>query len=367
MEGTKRILYLFFVCGWLLPKINVGPYNLGFQEVISVLILFCDYRIERRLLSVFTADLVFALFLFFFGVFYLSIGNDIEGILIGCRTLLFVFVSLGMTSLSSMSLLRLLKGVMFVIFFFIFFSVARILLNFYFNSFDLINFFYGSDSYRIRAPFENGGASTQVPMGYMLSLLLSIPVVMLTRLKMITFITGALGTTSRASLLSIVFIYIRRSNFKKFSSVLVILFLIILVLALYMKSFSQGDGELDGSANKRLELYSGSLNLLLDSPKAFFLGFGISNTSLAAATGEGFYESFVINSLMQGGMLMFFSSIWILIKTVYYDYKYNLYSVSIAVIVGNLVGGSNYFSMFAYPLMVLIISFAFKHSLLEHD
>jgi hypothetical protein len=37
-----------------------------------------------------------------------------------------------------------------------------------------------------------------------------------------------------------------------------------------------------------------------------------------------------------------------------------MYSISIVILLGNAIGGSNYFSMFAYPLMGLIISLALK-------
>jgi hypothetical protein len=127
-----------------------------------------------------------------------------------------------------------------------------------------------------------------------------------------------------------------------------------------LKSFTSNQGELDGSASKRLDLYEKSFQLMLENPESLFSGFGISSTALSNATGEGFYESFIFNSFMQGGVFLLLSSLSILISIIYYDFKYKLYFISIVVLLGNAVGGSNYFSMYAYPLMALIIIFAVK-------
>jgi len=364
----KMFLYFLFICGWIFPKINIGPYNLGFQEIIAFSLFLVNFRIDKGIFAIFRADILFSMALSFAGLSYFVYNNDLEGLLIGLRTLLFVFASIGISSLSLEKMLMLLKSIIFFIFIFCLFSVTRILLNFYVNSFDIINFFYGSDSYRVRAPFENGGASSQVPIGYMLAILLSVPSYLLSKTKMITLILGALGTTSRASLLSIVLIYGKKLNFKKFNSIIIASILSLLILAFFLKSFLQGENyQIDGSANKRLELYSNSINLLYNHPKSFFIGFGLSTNSLILTTGEGFYESFLINSFMQGGILLFIFALWIIIKTMYFDYKYGFFSISIAVLIGNLVGGSNYFSMYAYPLMVLIISFGYKKNILIYD
>jgi hypothetical protein len=89
---------------------------------------------------------------------------------------------------------------------------------------------------------------------------------------------------------------------------------------------------------------------------------------LFVETGESFYESFIINSFMQGGFILLLGAIWIIIKSIYYDYKYKIYTISLVVLFGNVIGGSNYFSMFAYPLMVLIISTAVKNqSILSNE
>jgi hypothetical protein len=229
--------------------------------------------------------------------------------------------------------------------------------------------FYGSDSYRVRAPFENGGASSQVPIGYMIAMLITIPPLYLNSwLKKIFFILGAVGTTSRASIAAICLTLLRKINFKKIISYFVVVIVFGLLFIFYLKSFSHSDsGELDGSANKRIELYTYSVQLIKNNPTALLYGFGIGSNSLESKTGESFFESFFVNSFMQGGILLLVISIWIIIKSIYYDYKKKLNSISFVLIFGNLVGGSNYFSMYAYPLMVLIIIIAFKSFSITDD
>ncbi|MFV7234929.1 hypothetical protein [Flavobacterium sp. ZB4R12] len=360
LEGVKNFISISFICGWLLPKISVGGFNVGIQEIAALLLICYRYKINRIILRIFFADLFFAFFLFFLGIFYL-IKNDIEGFLIGGRTLLFVVAALSFTGFEYFQMQKILKVVIILYLTFFFLSITRIILNILVNPFDIINFFYGSDSYRIRSPFEpEGAASSQVPIGYMLALILCIPSVMGSNYKKIVFMLSAIGTTSRASILSIVIVYAKKINVKKISAIFAIILLILLSYIVFLKSFTANEGELDGSAGKRLILYSNSVQIMLENPESFFLGFGLSSASLSAATGEGFYESFIVNSFMQGGLILLLGSIWILIKSIYYDYKYKIYSISIVILLGNAIGGSNYFSMFAYPLMVLIISFAIK-------
>lgn len=360
-ESINYILSLIFICGWLLPKLNIGA-NVGVQELAAVLILLYRYKISSQILSIMYADICFAVLLLAYGVLYLLILADVEGFLIGVRTILFVFASMSFSNYSLLILKKLLNVVIFITFLFVLWSVSRILLNIIFNSFDLNNFLYGSDSYRVRAPFQNGGASSQVPIGYLLALILCLPTVMDSRFKKIVFMLGAIGTTSRASILSIALVYLRKIKLTKFSGFFTIVFISLIGLVMYLKSTSLNDGELDGSASKRLELYSSSYSIMIEHPAAIFLGFGVSTSALADSTGEGFYESFIINSLMQGGILLFIGSILILLKTLYYDYKLKLHSIGVVVFFGNALGGSNYFSMFAYPLMVLIICYTIKDS-----
>ena len=356
----KKYLAIIFICGWLSPKIFIGGFNVGVQDISAILLLVFNYKINKKIVKIFYADLVFAFILFFLGFFYLS-KLDIEGFLIGCRTLLFVFAVLSFTSFSYHHLHYILKVVLFIIFTFVSVSVIRIILNLLFNPFDAINFFYGSDSFRVKSPFEpEGAASSQVPVGYMIALILCLPTVLKSKYKRTIFMLGAIGTTSRASILSIAVVYFRNINYKKISIFFSLLILTLLLYLIFLKSFLSNDGQLDGSASKRLELYSNSISIMFSNPSSLFIGFGLSSKLLEAGTGEGFYESFVINSFMQGGVIMLLCSLWILIKSFYYDFRYNIFSISIVIFFGNIIGGSNYFSMFAYPLMGLIISLAVK-------
>ena len=361
LSKIKLFLAFFFIIGWLFPKISVGGFNLGIQDVTAIFLICFGYKINSRIYRFFIADLFFAIVLFIVGFFYLF-NNDFEGFLIGSRTLLFVIAVVGFTGFEYNKLQYLMKVVTFVYFVFIFFAVLRIIINMIIKPFDIINFFYGSDSYRVRSPFEpEGAASSQVPIGYMLALLLCVPTIVHSKFKKIIFLIGAIGTTSRASILSVVLVYVKKVNFRKLSALFAILILVLLGYIAFLKSFTLNEGELDGSAGKRLELYANSIKIMVDNPSSFLFGFGLSTKSLAAATGEGFYESFIVNSFMQGGLLLLLLSIWILLKSIYFDYKYKIHSISIVILLGNAIGGSNYFSMFAYPLMGLIVCLAFKN------
>jgi len=361
-ESIKIILFFIYISGWLLPKFTIFNINVGIQEIVGVLILIFFFKVNTGIYKYFIPEIIYSLFLITLSFFYFIYNSDIQGLLIGIRTFLFVLVSLCLSSISLQKLISLLKSIINLYFLFIIVSVLRIILNFYFNSFDLINMFYGSDSYRVRAPFENGGASSQVPIGYMIAMLIAIPQLYLgIWTKNIIFILGAVGTTSRASMASICLILFKKIKLKKVLSYFIIVIIFGLLYIFYLKSFSQSDSaELDGSADKRIELYTYSLQLIKNNPSALFYGFGIGSNSLENKTGESFFESFFINSFMQGGILLLVISIWIIIKSTYFNYKINLNSISFVLIIGNLVGGSNYFSMYAYPLMVLIIIIKFK-------
>ena len=83
---------------------------------------------------------------------------------------------------------KIIKVVIYINLTFIFISLIKIILYLLVNPFDLINFLYGSDSLRIKAPFEpEGAASSQVPIGYMLALLLCLPIVINSNFKKIIF------------------------------------------------------------------------------------------------------------------------------------------------------------------------------------
>jgi hypothetical protein len=306
-ESIKIILFFIFISGWLLPKFTIFNVNVGIQEIVGVLILIFYFKVNTKMFKYFIPEIIYSFVLSALSFFYFFYNNDIQGLLIGIRTFLFVIVSLGITTINLQKLIKLLMAIINLYFLFVVISIIRILSNFYYNSFDLINLFYGSDSYRVRSPFENGGASSQVPIGYMIAMLFTIPHIYFNNwIKKLFFIIGSIGTTSRASIFSICIIFLRNINLKKISSYFIILILFGLLYIIYLKSFSHSDSlELDGSSNKRIELYSYSLQLLRNNPTSLIYGFGIGSNSLETKTGESFFESFFVNSFMQGGILLF--------------------------------------------------------------
>ena len=330
-KDVKYILSVVLIIGWLLPKLNVAGVNIGIQELVAVVIIGYKYKISTEAIRIFRADIYFAIAYFLFAVLHFIRLLDVEGLLIGIRTMIFILAGLGMSSFDDQMFKRIIRAVSFIIIGFLIWSISRITLHIFSTSFDLLNFFYGGDSYRVRAPFENGGASSQVPIGYMIALLFCFPPVYSSLPKRVIVILGAIGTTSRASIVSLALVMGKRLKVASLTGILSLMVVAALFITIYLKSFSANEGEIDGSANKRFELYFSSTKILFSHPEAIFIGFGLSTTSLEKATGEGFYESFLFNSLMQGGVFLFICSIWILVKTFYYDYKYKFYSASIVV------------------------------------
>jgi hypothetical protein len=356
---VKIILYTLFISGWLLPKIVFDSFNIGIQEFSGVLIL-CSFRSKFYIHRFWIIEVFFSVFVLFISIIQFLYLRDLYGIFISFRVLLFVLVASILINDQIENLFSALKINSFIILVFIVVNVFRILLNIFENSFDPISFFHGSDSYRVRAPFENGLASSQIPIGYLFSILFCFPFFQSSFFKKYTLLIGAIGTTSRAAMISLALKLAVSINLKKISSLIIIIFLSALMFLVYAKSFTGDSGEVSGSTSKRAELYINAFQLMTQDPQKLLVGFGLSPTALEKYTGESFYESFVINSFMQGGILLMLASLAIFIKTAYFDYKIGLNWIIFPVLIGNLIGGSNYFSMYAFPFYALLISYQIK-------
>lgn len=353
-ENIKIFLIVLFVAGWLVPKVSLGA-SVGIQDLASVLLLI-NFKIKKDVFHLFYGELVYAILLLFFAVIEFVMYNSLDGFLISVRILLYVLAGISILRYNINIIqksFRVIVKIYIVYFIYNFLIIIFYVLN---GGVSLAVFLLGYGDFRIKAPFEGGGTTT-VPIGYMLSLLLTVTFALYGRLTNIFFSLCALGTASRSAILSVFLILGRQMNFRKISSWLFALPIVILFLGfIYMKSFGSDSGSLDGSSSKRMELYTYALKVIWENPSALLIGVGVSGSVLEARLGESFFESMLFNSLVQGGVLLLLSSVFIIVKSIYYDYRYKLNYLSIPILIGNVIGGSNYFSMFAFPLMVLIIA-----------
>lgn len=352
-ENIKIFFIILYVCGWLFPKLTIGGINLGIQDLACVLLLL-NIKINKNYLNFFFAELLYASVILLFSVFEIINNSSLEGALIAIRIFLFVISGIAISRFQILTIRTALKLIVKIYIIYFLYNLIIILYNIIGGGINLIVFLRGYGDFRIKAPFEGGGTTT-VPIGYMFSILLTLTLVHYNRWINFFFSICALGTASRSAILSVFVTNGLNMNFKRISSwLLAIPFIVLFIGFVLMKSLGDS-GEIDGSSAKRFDLYIYALKLMWHNPIALFTGFGVGPKVLEANIGESFFESLVFNSLIQGGLILFISSIFILIKCVFCDIKYKLNYISIPVLIGNLIGGSNYFSMFAFPLMILII------------
>lgn len=354
IENIKVFFIVLYVCGWLLPKISLGGLSLGIQD-LACLLLLIRFKIRKDLLSIFYGELAYSIFLVFYSVVELISAGGLDGILISVRVFLFVIAGIGILRYEMETIRKSLRVIMRIYIAYFLYNFLLIIYSLTVGGVSLIVFLRGYGDFRIKAPFEGGGTTT-VPIGYMFSILLTATLVLYGKWTNFFISLCALGTASRSAILSVFIVHGFKMNYKKVSSwFLAVPFVILFAGFVIMKSYSSDSGDIDGSSSKRLDLYSYAISMIWHQPSALLLGFGVSAKALDASIGESFFESMLFNSLMQGGVILLLSSAYILIKSVYYDNFYKLNYISIPILIGNLIGGSNYFSMFAFPLMVVII------------
>lgn len=359
--NIKKILFLLLHLGWLFPKIDLGILNLGIQEISGVIIIVFFLKIETSFLKIFFLEIAFAFMSLVIGLSYFVFNHDYYGLFLGIRLLVFTLALLSIEKDCNF-IEDILKYCAKVCFLFVLFSIIAIIISFGLGGFNIFDFLYGSGYNKIRAPFEgNNAASSQIPMGILLALLSIFPNHIVGSFQRKVFVIGTFLSTSRAAILGYVSaIIINRNTIFIYKSLIIIMG----ASFIYFKTYLQGgySNTLDGSTNLRLELYLHAIKFYSENPVLLLLGNGIGSKSLMENTGYGFYESSIINSLMQGGIILMLLIVFIFIRNLIFDRKYNLGGISILLLAANTVGGDNYFSMYSYPITMTFIIYQIKFS-----
>jgi len=242
----------------------------------------------------------------------------------------------------------------------------------------LFEFMWNYDAGRLTAPNEGSEGTSSVPIGYLFSFIFLFAISQYDKdrtakwfLVSLIAIAMCVLTASRTSILSVMavisifgFYSNKKSKFIRQTGIMLMSCGAIYWLADILLSKSIIDESLDGSSLQRLGYYQTAIENLFSGPASFIFGNGISDSLLLNRTGTSFYESLLFNSMAQGGIILFVPSLMMLTSPFYSAYRIkqrippnqrrNLLSVGMIVLIGNMVGGANYFSLYAYLYFCLL-------------
>lgn len=231
----------------------------------------------------------------------------------------------------------------------------------------VLNFLYDYDAGRIRVFFENG--TTSVVLGYLLSLLFAI-VLCSSSIKgrkvllLLLFCLGIL-TASRANILSnlstiIVYQLLSKSDYRLswYGKMLMIFILVGIGTYIILLKMILANTQIDGSTSIRLRYYLIAINSA-ETVFDLWFGHGFSEESLFRKFTISFFESYFFNTYVSGGILGLISCTLILCRTFYLfgltGRKY--FTILSGVLIGNMLGGANFFSIFTMGFMMLGLRF----------
>ena len=118
------------------------------------------------------------------------------------------------------------------------------------------------------------------------------------------------------------------------------------------------DVNIDGSASIRLQYYSTAIGSAQTAWDLLF-GHGFSEEVLFNKFGISFFESYFFNSYMQAGIVGVFLFTYLLVKIVFVHTLDLRQYITIlgCLLIGNLLGGANLFSIFVLPFTLLGLRF----------
>jgi hypothetical protein len=227
----------------------------------------------------------------------------------------------------------------------------------------ILNFLYDYDLGRVKAFYENG--TTSVVIGSLLSVLFTLTLCskLLKYRKLLLFVLFILGTftASRANILSnimalVVYHSMTKSQFSVSWAMRTIALSVVCLAGLYiiMLKIILAGVNIDGSALTRLNFYMIALESA-QSIRDLFLGHGFSEEALHTKFGISFFESYFFNFYMQAGLIGLFSAVYIIFRIVliYNLPKRDTSTILSGILVANLIGGANLFSIFVLPFLLL--------------
>lgn len=234
----------------------------------------------------------------------------------------------------------------------------------------LFDFLWTYDAGRPHVPGESNTSS--VPLGYLFVFCaifqlyaarskMSVP-----RFTLFTiFAVLTLLSTSRAAaiglLVALVLILLFDRNLSGRAPLLLAFALIASGAGLFAYEKSFEIDSLDPSTQTRIAYYQQAVDLSLNDSKALLVGTAVGPSAMESATGTSFFESFLFNSLVQGGVLLFALSLLLCIRIFrkrYSGHPSSAYANAVGanLVVGNFIGGSNFFSPYAYLFFMCLVS-----------
>lgn len=349
------------VLGCFLPFVNIGNINLYTSEItlyLSIIILFnTTASFSKQLLLSFSILVIIG--------FYHAFNNQIlTDIVIPIRNAALFYTSFILVRYFSFQNIRNLFYITLMAICLIYtIYVGKTVWDLISGRISPIDFLYDYEKGRIKAFFENG--TTSVVIGSLLSSLFSITLCSkhLKRRKALLLALFVLGTMTAsrsntlANITSLLTFHLmtKPTPTLKWGIQTILLFVVTCIGSyIILLKILLADVTIDGSASIRLHYYSKALSSA-QNLSDLLIGHGYSEEVLFNKFGISFFESYFFNSYMQAGIVGLFCFTFILIKIVWLhklDTRQHITIVS-GFLIGNLLGGSNLFSIFVLPFTLL--------------
>ena len=380
MSKTSQKLIAFLLglaaVGFLAPRFEFVSTRLAVTDLACFLIIcvvalgptnYSHYRSGIR-----GVELSYTVIFSILGIYYSLVFYDLGSLIIPLRVLYYCLAGASVAFLSKAVLDFTLKAVTFLIILFYIPDAVNAFTSLVGGKITLIEFMWNYEAGRLTAPYEGSEGTSSVPIGYLFSFIFLYTISQYYGTRSVKWfflsaisITMCVLTASRSSVLTAIatvaiFYYYDAHNsgiLKRIIKICIAL-IVIYFLGEILLSKSVIDGSLDGSSTQRVLYYQTAYNNLFSDLTTFLLGNGISDSLLLTRTGIAFYESLLFNSMAQGGIILFFSSAILLASTLYFSYrpgacislnqKRQMLSIGLVIIIGNALGGANYFSIYSY-------------------
>lgn len=340
------ILYVIFLCGFLLPKFQFLGFHISISDILSLFFSFLFFlklkKLDKKILYFFKFELIISLtILFLLYVNQLIYNNDAYSYFYTVRIITYILASIYIIQISGNRGINITSLTINIVILYSFLYILFIFLNI--SKYSLDEILYGYTEVRFKLPYEYSG-STSVPLAYLLSLIFAY----LSKTKkasLIILFLAQIFTVSRAAIISSSILLIVK--YKKYGYLIVPL---SLFFVLYKTLISN---ELDHSSSDRITFATYSIYFYLnDFPKSFF-GYGLSPNILYSNTGYFYYENIFSQVLMSGGILYF-----LVIVAMYINFSYRILFLKryiyIPVLLGNFLGGYNLLSTISLPIYFML-------------
>ena len=359
------VVIMLTVLACFLPFIPVGSVNLYISECIIYsampFLIFKRFRINWDIFVSYYLLIVV-------GLFHGIINNDVLTAIIPIRMFaLFYATFILIQQLNNNTCQSAFKKALTVICLVYTFYIINTVFGLISGRVSVLEFLYNYELGRIKAFYENG--TTSVVIGALLSLLFTIVLcsnnIDNRRLFLVTLFILGVFTASRANILAnvtslVAFHLMSKPNFSTrwFCGSVAVILVIIASLYIIMLKIILAGVQIDGSASTRIKYWLVAINSANSMFDVIF-GHGFSERVLYAKFNISFFESFFVNLYMQAGLIGLFVGTY-LINRIVLIYRLGArcnFTILSGLLLGNLVGGANLFSIFVLPFMLLGLSY----------